>query len=126
MPAQTAKQHQGRANFHAGEAAEEAVVRDYKTRGYTVAAQRWRGGGGEIDLILRHGQMVVCVEVKKSRSLAIAATRITAAQQQRIMSAASAFIAAEPNGMLTDLRFDVALLNAVGEIEIIENAISET
>lgn len=125
MSAKAAKQHQGHQNYYAGEAAEDAVARDYATRGYTVAAQRWRGGGGEIDLILRRGSTVICVEVKKSRSFASAATRISAKQQRRIMAAASAFVAGEPLGMLTDLRFDAALLNAAGEIQIIENAISE-
>ena len=64
----------GQTGYFAGLAAEDIVARDYLRRAHAVAAQRWRGQSGEIDLICRDGDTVVFVEVKKSRSFARAAT----------------------------------------------------
>lgn len=112
-------------NYHAGFAAEEIVAQDYSRRGRPVAGRRWRGKGGEIDLIVRDGAQVVFVEVKKSRDFARAATRLTRRQMDRLCAAASEFVAGEPNGQLTDMRFDLAMVNSVGAVQIIENAFME-
>ena len=122
MMATTAKQHRGSLAFHAGCSAEQSVARHYERRGYHLAHTRWRGSAGEIDLILRFGAKVVFVEVKKSSSFAKAAQRISLRQQQRIYASAEAFLATEPAGTLTETRFDAALVNGSGEIEIVENA----
>ena len=45
----------GVTSYHAGVAAEEAVARQYERAGLHIAARRWRGKGGEIDLIARDG-----------------------------------------------------------------------
>lgn len=115
----------GSRNYHAGFAAEEAVASDYGHRRHRVAARRWRGQGGEVDLILRDGDTVVFVEVKKSRSFARAATRLGRRQMDRLCAAASEFIAQEPMGQLTDVRFDLAMVNGVGAVKVIENAFME-
>ena len=44
----------------------------------------------------------------------------------RLVGAASEFIAAEPNGQLTDMRFDLAMVDGQGRVEIIENAFAES
>ncbi len=111
--------------YLSGAAAEECVERLYVDKNFTLAARRWRGGGGELDLVFRDGATVVFVEVKKAKSLDIAATRISSRQRQRIFNAASAFVAGEPKGQLTEMRFDVALVAAHGESQIIENALFE-
>jgi putative endonuclease len=77
---------------------------------------------GEIDLILREDDRVIFVEVKKSRDFARAAESLSYWQMQRILGAAEEFVAGEPKGLLTEMRFDVALVDAVGRIEILENA----
>jgi putative endonuclease len=112
----------GAVSYHAGQAAEAQVAKEYTRRGHVVEARRWRGSGGEIDLILRDGQALIFVEVKKARDFARAATRLSPAQVQRIHATASEFLANEPNGQDTDLRFDLALVDAIGRTEIIENA----
>lgn len=108
--------------YHAGVSAEESVARDYQRRGFSMAAQRWRGKAGEIDLIIRDETDLVFVEVKKSRDFARAAQRITPHQIRRIRLSAQEFIAGEPAGALTQMRFDVALVDQMGRVEIIENA----
>jgi putative endonuclease len=40
----------------------------------------------------------------------------------RICTAASEYLAQEPLGQLTPVRFDVALVDGAGRIEILENA----
>lgn len=125
MPAITAKAHTGRMSYYAGLSAEGSVIRAYESRGYRLDTQRWRGQGGEIDLVLRKGKMIVFVEVKKSRSFENAALRISAHQKWRIFATAQEFVASEPDGLLTEMRFDVALMNATGAVQILENALSE-
>lgn len=108
-------------NYHAGLAAEAIVAREYIARGQRVATQRWRGKSGEIDLIIRDGDRLVFTEVKKSRTHEIAATRLSTRQLQRICTAASEFVEAEPNGQLTEIRFDLATVDQAGTVQIIEN-----
>lgn len=106
---------------HAGEAAEQRVAQDYERRGFSIAGRRWRGAAGEIDLITRDGDGLVFVEVKKSRSLDRAAERLTMRQMRRIAAAAGEYLAREPAGMSTNVRFDVALVDEVGQHQILEN-----
>ncbi|QJF50038.1 YraN family protein [Roseobacter ponti] len=113
----------GRLNYHAGLAAEDCVARAYEARGAAVAHKRWRGAGGEIDLVLREGETLVFVEVKKSRTFEAAARRISATQIARIFAAASGFIAGEPAGQLTPVRFDAALVDATGAVSILPGAL---
>ena len=125
-PARTDARHlRGRTACLSGAAAEECVARDYERRGFTVARRRWRGGGGEIDLILRDGDALVFVEVKQSRSFERAAERLSPAQMRRICRSAEVFLGSEPTGSLTEMRFDVALMDGRGEIRVIENAFGQ-
>lgn len=122
MTATADRHHRGRTAYHAGMAAEMRIAQDYERRGFAVARQRWRGKGGEIDLIIRDGSGLIFVEVKKSRSLARAAESLSARQMQRIYASAEEFLGTEPLGSLTDVRFDVALVDGTGDMQIIENA----
>lgn len=112
----------GSVSYHAGQSAENAVASDYERRGFAIARRRWRGAGGEIDLIARNGDGLVFVEVKKSRSFDAAAARISPRQIERIYASAAQFLESEPAGQLTNVRFDAALVDASGAVQIIENA----
>ncbi len=116
------KTQRGAMSYHAGMAAEGCVARDYERRGFVIADQRWRGKGGEIDLIARDGDGLIFVEVKQSRNFERAAQSLSARQMRRISSSAAEYLATQPRGNLTDVRFDVALVNGQGETQIIENA----
>lgn len=50
-----------------GERAEGLVEEDYRGRGYDILHRRWRGGGGEIDLVCARGNEIVVVEIKAAR-----------------------------------------------------------
>jgi putative endonuclease len=115
----------GSTRYHAGRIAEDLVAQDYTRRNHGIAARRWRGRSGEIDLIVREGETLVFVEVKKSRSFARAATRLGRRQMDRICASAREFLAGEPKGQLTDVRFDLAVVDAIGAVKVIENAFME-
>lgn len=119
------REHKGALAFHSGDCAEVAVAEFYSASGHEVVERRWRGPAGEIDLILRRGDQWIFVEVKKSRSLELAALRLDRRQMDRICNSACCYCDVLPSGSLTEMRFDVALVDGVGRIEIIENAFGE-
>ena len=51
-----------------------------------------------------------------------AAARLSRRQMDRICMAALIYADKLPGGALTDIRFDAALVDATGRVEIIENA----
>ncbi|WP_245883791.1 YraN family protein [Hasllibacter halocynthiae] len=104
-------------------AAEEAVARHYARRGLSLRDRRWRGSGMEIDLVLQDGEGVVFVEVKKGRDHAAAAQRITPRLMARLHAAAEEYLGTMPKGLLTLARVDLAYVDALGRIELVENAV---
>jgi putative endonuclease len=114
----------GSTSYHAGLSAEASVSRTYQAAGYRVRASRFRGKGGEIDVIVQRDSQIVFVEVKKSASHATAALRLSERQIGRLFATASEFLAQEPNGQDTDSRFDIALVDRHGVVEILENALT--
>ena len=113
----------GLVSYHAGLSAEGAVERHYAARGHDVLARRWRGSGGEIDLILQDGDGLIFVEVKKSRDFARAKERLSRAQYMRIWGTAQEYLANAPKGLDTDVRLDLALVDGTGRIELVQNVI---
>ncbi|MGR3591873.1 MAG: YraN family protein [Limimaricola soesokkakensis] len=105
-----------------GLAAEDSVARHYARSGRAVLARRWRGPGGEIDLIVREGARLVFVEVKASRSFDAATAQLGRRQMERICRSAEAYCGEMPDGALTEMRFDLALVDGQGEVRVIENA----
>lgn len=118
------RQGRGRRACLSGAAAEDSVARDYERRGLVPVTRRWRGGGGEIDLVFRDGTTVVFVEVKSSSTFERAAESLRAAQKRRIWNAAEAFLAGEPAGQDTELRIDLALVDGTGAVRVVENALA--
>ncbi len=121
----SARHHRGRTNQLAGAAAEQSVARDYVRRGYRLLEQRWRGKGGEIDLIFApcgDDSARICVEVKKSSSFEKALTYLRPRQVSRILMAGAEYQGLCPKGSLTPTRFDLAVVNMHGEVKVLENA----
>lgn len=123
-PVSAERENRGRMSYLAGLAAEDAVAAEYRARGYVLLEMRWRGKSGEIDLIFADGPDVVMVEVKKSRSFEKAMSHITPAQVRRLFKTAEEFVGTRPLGNLTDIRFDVALMDQHAQVSILENAFS--
>lgn len=112
----------GATAFSMGRMGEDSVQRDYLARGYALIASRWKGKSGEIDLIMQRADEYVFIEVKASSSHAFAAERLDRRQMDRICRAALEFSAGLAQGLLTLMRFDAALVDRTGRVEVIENA----
>ena len=123
-PARVSKNRQakGMTACAAGRMGEDSVLRDYLARGYSQVESRWRGKGGEIDLIMERDREYVFVEVKSAARHADAALRIQRSQIERICTAALEFCGRLPQALLTPMRFAAALVDGQGRVEIIENA----
>lgn len=121
-PKVMARAARGRMAQISGALAEDGVLAAYRKSGYELLERRWRGKAGEIDLILKQGACFVFVEVKQSVSHAAAAERLGPAQMRRICRAACEFCEDQPDGQLSEMRFDAALVDGIGRIDIIENA----
>lgn len=119
----------GTSRHVAGLAAEAQVARHYLGAGLQILARRWRGRAGEIDIIARtadgSAQGLVFIEVKKSRDLSTAALRLTRAQMARLATAAEEYLGSLVDGGAMSVRFDVALVDRHGRLDIIENALLE-
>lgn len=111
----------GKQNYLDGIVAEDCVMRAYLAAGADLLAKRWRGRSGEIDLIFRESDGIVFVEVKKSATHDGAAERLSRSQMRRIFSAAEEYAGTLPNGLLTPMRLDAALVDNAGQVEIIKN-----
>jgi len=122
-PSQPARAHRGRRNNLAGHAAENAVMQHYMSRGARLLAKRWRSSAGEIDLIFREGPTYVFVEVKSAAHWDAALARITPKQVKRIHRSAELFAAQTPEGPFADMRFDAALCDQKGQVDILEGAL---
>lgn len=126
-PASPAQVHRGKRNHLAGLAAEEAVARHYAARGWRILARRWRGQGGEIDLIAGKGDDLAIVEVKRGATHDIAAGHLTQSQMRRLGAAAEDYLfgvhlAGRNPCTRVDMRFDLALVDGQGRIDIAEAA----
>lgn len=115
----------GRVQHAAGEAAEDIVLRHYQRLGYRHRETRWRGPGGEIDLILQTGDTCVFVEVKKSATFDKAAARILPRQVQRIFLSAETYLDRAGLGGLCPCRFDAALVDGTGAVELRIGALAD-
>ncbi len=111
----------GITSYHAGLAAEDIVGRHYAGLGWSVRETRWRGAGGEIDIVCEHGGTLLFVEVKKSRSHDIAAQRVSRRQLIRIHNSAEEYMGRLAFGLNTDARIDEALVDSVGQVAVLEN-----
>lgn len=112
----------GLAAHASGHSAERRVAAEYEGRGCVVLESCWRSAAGEVDLILRDGDQIVFVEVKKADTHDAAAQRLSRRQMDRICMAAMLYADGQPAGSLTDIRFDAALVDAQARVEILENA----
>ena len=117
-----ARRRKGQMAHLSGQSAEDSVARHYAGLGVVETARRWRGQGGEIDLVLADGDVIVFCEVKKARNFDTALAALGEAQIQRILAAASEYLATCPRGQLSDVRFDLALVGGSGAVHLMENA----
>ena len=109
-----------------GKIGEELACRELRRRGYDVLARRYRTRHGEIDIIARHREAIVFVEVKARRDdrFGGAAAAVTACKQRRVARMATDYLARR--GWLdVECRFDVVTIDYNGDtprIDVITHA----
>lgn len=100
-----------------GESGEELACRELAARGYAILERRYRTRHGEIDIVAKHGDTVVFVEVKMKSSphCGIAAESVTRWKQQRVVHMAVDYLARH---RLQDrpVRFDVVAIDIVAGV----------
>ncbi|UXX85050.1 YraN family protein [Roseovarius pelagicus] len=118
------RRDRGARAWQSGAAAEDIAARIYDEAGLVLLERRWRGQGGEIDLILQDGDVIVFAEVKQARSHDAARASLRPAQMRRIHAAAAEFLGQQPNGQLSDVRFDLVTVDGTGHCDVMEGALS--
>jgi putative endonuclease len=108
MPA--AKTAKRSAAFRLGASAEGRAALFLAAKGYRTLAKRWKTPVGEIDLVVKRGELIAFIEVKARAKLDDAAEAVLPRQKRRIIAAAEAWLAAHPEHAGYDLRFDAVLV----------------
>ena len=119
-----ARRDRGKRAYNSGLAAEDRAIALYTAAGLRLLESRWRGKSGEIDLILADGDEIVFAEVKQARTHDAAIASLRPAQMRRIHAAGSEYLAHCPKGQLTDVRFDLAVVDGAGRCSIMEGMFS--
>jgi putative endonuclease len=109
-----------------GRESETDAVRLLKKKGYKILEQNYRNQIGEIDIIAKHKNTVVFVEVKarRSRHYGHAKWAITP-KKQRKLSMIALYYLKDTQQIQEKARFDVVTIhweNKISRIEIIKNA----
>ena len=90
-----------------GQLGERLAERYLRRRGWRILHRNWRGGGGELDIVALRRGLVAFVEVKAREDAGALDDPIRAAQRDRLIRAATAYLARHPALADADARFDV-------------------
>ena len=102
----------------AGKYGEKVAARFLGRAGLKILVRNYRHRGGEVDLVARHGRVLVMVEVKSRHPRARLSPQhaVTRTKQRRIIGAAGAYLR-ELRGRPPAVRFDIVeVWQATGEI----------
>ena len=105
---------------------EDLACRELERLGYVIVERRYRRRGGEIDIIARHRETLVFVEVKarEGDDFGDAADAVTFWKRRRIAAVATDYLARH-GGLDQPCRFDVVAVRLDGggqAVEVYENA----
>lgn len=86
-----------------------------RLKGYRLEARNWRCALGELDLVVRRGELLVFVEVKTrtSRQAGPPEEAVSRAKQDQLVRLARAYLAGR-RGPLPPCRFDVVAVELFG------------
>ncbi|MGV8997588.1 MAG: YraN family protein [Parvibaculaceae bacterium] len=79
-------------------------------RFYRLLGRRVKTKAGEVDLIMRRGNVIAFIEVKASDNFDRAIEALSPHQQTRLIRAASLYVASRPHLQALDMRFDMVLV----------------
>ncbi|MFQ5518513.1 MAG: YraN family protein [Mariprofundus sp.] len=93
-----------------GQAGEELAASYLQRRGYTILGRNVRLGRGELDIIARHGELLVFIEVKSHKSRQSGLLAVHPDKCARLQSAAETWLSRHPNYIGLQCRFDLMML----------------
>lgn len=105
-----ARSRRARRSGTAGLQAEGLAMLWLTAKGYRLLARRFGGKGGEIDLIMRRGRLVIFVEVKRRGRIEDALAAITDTKQRLVAARIRQWLARNPWAMAHTLRVDAVFL----------------
>ena len=107
-----------------GRLAELAALWALRLKGYRLLVHRYKSHAGEIDLIMRKGEVTAFIEVKARASRDAAIASVTPYQSKRIAAAARSFMAKDRKTASQACRFDIVAVTPYHWPQHIENAFS--
>jgi putative endonuclease len=94
--------------------AESLAVTYLRLKGYRIIERNWRSKLGEIDVLVRKGQVLALVEVKTRGDAALARGAVLGPQQRRLSRALGHYLKTRPELSGLDLRCDVIAFAKLG------------
>ncbi len=79
-------------------------------QGYRILGNRLRTSGGEIDLVAQNESVLAFIEVKARASERAGLEAVTLRQRRRLVAAAMIILAAQPDWLRPDIRFDLIVV----------------
>ncbi len=100
-----------RRNERRGRFAESLALMSLRLKGWRLLARRFKSGPGEVDLIMRRGEVTAFIEVKVRATTDLAVEAVTDFQSRRIAAAARIWMARDPKAALGICRFDIVTVS---------------
>ena len=91
-------------------------------KGYRLLAWRYKSPFGEIDLIMRKGDVTAFIEVKARATIDKAVASVTTYQSKRISAAARSWMGRDQTAARQTCRFDIVAISPYHWPHHIENA----
>jgi putative endonuclease len=109
-----------------GQYGEDLACEELERRGYAIVARRYRTRAGELDIVARHGEYVVFVEVKARQdgSFGDPEEAVTVQKQLKLIAMATDYLARQRLDTVP-CRFDVVGINTTTTpptVTVIEDA----
>lgn len=114
--------HDRRKSEDAGRAAEIAALWFLRLKGWRLLAHRYKSPVGEVDLVMRRGDVTAFIEVKARGSLDGAVHSVSPRQARRISAAARHFQMQNAGSARQSWRFDIVAVSPYHWPRHIENA----
>jgi len=105
-----------------GRKAEAIALWFLRLKGYRLLQKRFKTGGGEVDLVMRRGEVTAFIEVKERQSVDEAIAAVTDRQSRRISAAARSWMARDRIAAGGVCRFDIVAISPYHWPRHIENA----
>jgi putative endonuclease len=106
----------------AGRWAELVALWALRLKGYRLLVHRYKSHAGEIDLIMRKGDVTAFIEVKARPTRDAAIESVTVHQSKRIAAAARVFMGQDRKAAAQACRFDIVAVTPYQWPQHIENA----